>query len=102
MSSHQTSRSLSIAVSWPVRRATSTFLILGQAPSDSASSTAGLSAAGAPRRLPPSAVTTSVASASWIRPRRASAENPPKMTVWAAPIRVHASIAIGSSGIIGM
>ena len=32
----------------------------------------------------------------------ASAEKPPKTTVWGAPSRAQASIAIGSSGIIGM
>ena len=39
---------------------------------------------------------------SLMRPDSASAENPPKTTVWGAPIRAQASIAIGSSGIIGM
>ena len=68
----------------------------------SASSTAGLSGVGLPRRQPPSAVMTSFASASLIRPASASAENPPKTTVCGAPIRAQASIAIGSSGIIGM
>jgi hypothetical protein len=67
-----------------------------------ASSQAGFSAAGAPRRLPPSAVIRTQASASWIRPLSASAEKPPKTTVWAAPIRVQASIATGSAGIMGM
>ena len=32
----------------------------------------------------------------------ASAEKPPKTTQWTAPMRAQASIAIGSSGIIGM
>ena len=45
---------------------------------------------------------TSLAWASFIRPLSASAEKPPKTTVCGAPIRAHASIAIGSSGIIGM
>lgn len=31
-----------------------------------------------------------------------SAENPPKITRWTAPMRAHASMAIGSSMIIGM
>ena len=30
------------------------------------------------------------------------AENPPKTTLWIAPIRVQASIATAASGIIGM
>ena len=55
-----------------------------------------------PRRQPPSAVMTSFASASLMRPASASAENPPKTTVCGAPMRAQASIAIGSSGIIGM
>ena len=67
-----------------------------------ASSTAGLRAAALPRRQPPSAVMTSFASASLIRSLSASALNPPKTTVCGAPSRAQASIAIGSSGIIGM
>ena len=63
-----------------------------------ASATAGLRAAGLPRRQPPSAVMTSFASASLMRSDKASALNPPKTTEWGAPIRAHASIAIGSSG----
>ena len=31
-----------------------------------------------------------------------SGENPPKMTLWATPMRAQASMATGSSGIIGM
>jgi hypothetical protein len=37
-----------------------------------------------------------------MRSRSESLEKPPKTTEWAAPMRVHASIATGSSGIIGM
>jgi hypothetical protein len=47
-------------------------------------------------------VITSFASASLIRPDSDSAEKPAKTTVWGAPSRAQASIAIGSSGIIGM
>ena len=68
----------------------------------SASSAAGLSAAGLPRRQPPSAVMTSFAWASLMRSDSASALKPPKMTVCGAPSRAQASIAMGSSGIIGM
>ena len=32
----------------------------------------------------------------------ASAEKPPKTTLWVTPSRAQASMAIGSSGIIGM
>ena len=67
----------------------------------SASSTAGLSDAGAPRRYPPSAVMTSLAFASRIRSVSACAEKPPNTTLWAAPTRAQASIATTASGIIG-
>ena len=45
---------------------------------------------------------TSLAWESSIRPDSASAEKPANTTVCGAPIRAQASIAIGSSGIIGM
>jgi hypothetical protein len=54
-----------------------------------------------PRRQPPSAVMSTLACASLIRSDRDSAEKPPKMTVCAAPSLAHASMEIGSSGIIG-
>ncbi len=104
MSCHQTSRPSCIAVppssASPSRRTTSVCSIVGVV--SRASSTAGLSAAGLPRRQPPSAVMTSLASASLMRSWSASALNPPKITVCGAPRRAQASIAIGSSGIIGM
>ncbi len=99
-SCHHTSRSAFQATSCPVRRTTSTCSTLSTRAI--ASSTAGLSADGLPRRKPPSAVMTTLASASWIRVASASAEKPPKTTEWAAPIRAEASIAIAVSGIIGM
>jgi hypothetical protein len=37
---------------------------------------------------------------SFMRSESESAEKPPKTTVCGAPIRVHASIAAGSSGIM--
>ena len=43
-----------------------------------------------------------LASASLTRSMIESGEKPPKITEWAAPMRVQASIATGSSGIIGM
>ena len=55
-----------------------------------------------PRLNPPSAVISTLAWASLIRSRSASAEKPPKTTECTAPIRAQASIAIGSSGTIGM
>ena len=41
-------------------------------------------------------------SASWMRSRSASGAKPPKTTLCGAPMRAQASIAIGSSGTIGM
>ena len=84
----------------PVRRATTTCSTHGV--SATAASTCPFSPTTAPRRQPPSAVTTTRASASRIRSRRASEENPPNTTEWGAPIRAQASMAVGSSGIIGM
>ena len=46
-------------------------------------------------------MTTSLASASSIRERSASAEKPPKTTEWMAPIRAQASSVMTASGIIG-
>ena len=43
-----------------------------------------------------------LASASLTRSVIESGEKPPKMHEWAAPMRVQASMATGSSGIIGM
>jgi hypothetical protein len=94
------SRPLCMSIGWPVRLSTITVLTPG-APR-SASSVFFLSGTIEPRRQPPSAVITSVLSASWMRSRTASGEKPPKITLWAAPIRAQASIAIGSSGTIGM
>ena len=48
-----------------------------------------------------SAVINTVASASFMRSCSASAEKPPKTTLWVAPMRAQASIAIAASGIIG-
>ena len=89
-----------IGTSLPVRRTTTTFLTVGEF--SQASSTLRLSGTTLPRRHPSSAVMIATAAASFMRSRTASALNPPKTTEWAAPILAHASIAIGSSGIIGM
>ena len=70
--------------------------------SASASSAWCLRSTALPRRQPPSAVMRSLAPQSLMRPASASAQKPPKTTVCGAPIRAQASIAIGSSGIIGM
>ena len=99
MSCHQMSRSLQ-AVSCLVRATTNTFSTLCSPLR--ASSTAGFNAKGAPFLNPPSAVITNFASASWIRDKSASAENPPKTTECGAPIRAQANIAIAASGIMGI
>ncbi len=51
-----------------------------------------------PRRHAPSPVMSTLAPASWMRSRSESDEKPPNTTEWAAPMRAHASSAIGSSG----
>ena len=67
-----------------------------------ASSAVSLSGTVLPRRQASSCVTSTSQPMSTIRPESESAENPPKTTVCGAPRRVHASIAIASSGIIPM
>ena len=49
-------------------------------------------------RITPLAVTTTVDCASISRPESASAEKPPKTTECTAPMRAHASMAMGSCG----
>ncbi len=66
--------------------------------SATASSALSFSGTTEPRRQAPSAVISTVACASLIRSRSASALKPPNTTECGAPIRAHASIAIGSSG----
>ena len=51
-----------------------------------------------PRRQAPSPVMSTLAPASWMRSRSESEEKPPNTTECAAPMRAHASSAIGSSG----
>ncbi len=99
-SCHQWSRPSRIGTGSPVRRTTITLRTPG-APA-TASSTASFSGSAFPRRKPPSAVTTIWAPTSISRSRSDSAEKPPKTTLWGAPMRVHASMAMASSGIIGM
>jgi hypothetical protein len=104
-SCHQWSRPAVMAgrpptVSSPVRLTTTTWSTHGV--SDTATSTLPLRPTPWPRRHPPSAVITTRASASRIRSRRASEENPPNTTEWTAPMRVQASMATASSGTIGM
>ena len=55
-----------------------------------------------PRRHASSCVISTSHSMSFIRAESDSAEKPPKTTVCGAPIRAHASIAIGSSGTMPM
>ena len=66
-----------------------------------ASSTCALTGAVLPLRRAPSTVTSALASENSIRSRTASAEKPPKTTLWTAPIRAQASIATATWGIIG-
>ena len=98
-SCHQWSRPAVIGTASPVRRTTTTLRMVGTPAT--AASTFAFSGTIAPRRWPPSAVTSTVASASFMRSRSASAEKPPKTTLWVAPMRAQASIAIAASGIIG-
>ena len=65
-------------------------------------STFGFSIDGAPRRNPPSAVMTTLHSASLIRSTSESGLKPPNTTECGAPMRAQASMATGSSGTIGM
>ena len=84
----------------PVRRTTMHFSTVGDF--SSAASTFCFSGNCLPRRQPASAVMITLASASLFRSAIASLENPPKITQWTAPIRAQASMAMASSGIIGM
>ena len=97
---YQWSRPSVIVTSVPVRRTTTVPVTVGH--DESASSTLGLRAEGAPRRKPPSAVTTTLQPPSFTRSTIESGEKPPKITEWAAPMRVQASSATGSSGTISM
>ncbi len=99
-SCHHRSRSGVIVTSPPVRRTTTLFCTVGLF--SRASSTAALRGISLPRRQPPSAVTITLAPASLFRSATASALNPPKIMLCTAPIRAQASIAIASSGIIGI
>jgi hypothetical protein len=60
-----------------------------------------LSGTSAPRRQPASAVISTFACASFIRSRSDSALKPPKTTLWAAPMRAQASMAMAASGTMG-
>ncbi len=85
----------------PLRWYTSTFSMVGQAPS-SALSTAALSSTMPPPRRPPSAVISRRAPASSTRSRIEVKEKPPNTTECTAPMRAQASIAMTASGTIGM
>jgi hypothetical protein len=61
----------------------------------------GFIAAVLPLRAAPSTVISTFASENSIRSRADSAANPPKTTLWTAPIRARGSIATPTSGIIG-
>ena len=55
-----------------------------------------------PRRQAPSQVISTSAPASSTRSTMASEEKPPKMTLWAAPMRAQASMATANSGTMPM
>ena len=99
-SCHQMSRPSFIGTGSFIRWNTTTCFTMDR--SAIASSTAFFSGTTLPRRYPPSVVTRMWESASSKRSWTAFELKPPKITLWIAPIRAHASIAIGSSGIIGM
>ncbi len=101
-SCHQTSRCSCQSTLPPVRFSTTTLLMVFTSGLVSASSTFFFSGTARPPRTPSSAVITTFASESMIRPDSASGEKPPNTTVCTAPMRVHASIAIAASGTIGM
>jgi hypothetical protein len=84
----------------PVRRRTTTLRTDGDAAS--ASSAVRFRGTVVPRRQASSCVISTSHSMSFRRSESESAEKPPNTTVWGAPIRAHASIAIGVSGTIPM
>ena len=99
-SCHQTSRLSFQGTGSPVRRRTTTRSTAG---ADSAATSAfAFSGTFPPLRQPSSCVIRSLAPESRSRSASESDEKPPKTTMWGAPIRAHASIAIGSSGTIPM
>ena len=65
------------------------------------SSTCCLIGAVLPLRRAPSTVMRALASLNSMRSRTEPAENPPKTTLWGAPMRAQASMATTTSGIIG-
>ncbi len=99
-SCHQWSRPAFISTAVLQRLSTTHVRTLGDF--SSAASTFAFRGITLPRRQPPSAVMTSFACASLLRSATASAEKPPKMTEWVAPMRAQASMATAASGTIGM
>ena len=96
----QTSRPFFMSTSPPVRLTTMHVLRVGEVAI--AASEFAFSGTRLPRRQPSSCVMRNVHSMSLRRPDSDSPLKPPKTTVKGAPMRVHASIAIGSSGIMPM
>lgn len=84
----------------PVRRTTTTCSTGLSSPT--ASSAASFSGMGLPPRNWPSAVISTLASASAIRARSALAVKPANTTLCMTPSRAQASIATIDSGIIGI
>jgi hypothetical protein len=82
------------------RSVTITFSTLGQV--SRASSTTRFTGICLCPRFRPSLVSTIVACASWMRSLRLCALKPQNTTLWMAPMRAQASVAITSSGTMGM
>ena len=98
-SSHQQSRPAVQGTSAPVRLTTITCSIEGH--SLMASSALALRSEVLPARRPWSIVMSTRDWLSCTRWRRASAENPPKTTLWGSPSRAQASMATGRCHTIG-
>ncbi len=96
---YQKSRPGSMSTTFCVRETTMQLSTVGH--SRSASSAIALSGMMRPPRRPSSAVMSILQAQSWMRSRSDWAEKPPKTIEWIAPMRAHASMTIGSSGIIG-
>ena len=94
------SRPSSIGQSSSVRLTTITCSSFGRSPTTS--STLVFIGIGLPRRSDVLQVISTLASETSMRSFTASTEKPPKTTLCVAPMRAHASIAAGVSGIIGM
>ena len=99
--SYQRSRGICISTAPPVWRTTSTVSTDWVPGSLSAASTLAFSGTFLLPRRPSSAVMISLAPQLPTRSAMELGAKPPKTTMWIAPMRAQASIAIAASGIIG-